>query len=207
MTQLDLFGEVEAAEARAAGEQADVHQQAIEFLTSPWSGLLAWWMDPEGATIERRLDHGSTPCRYRSGRIGEADWPGYAYSMWRDGLHFERGNEWSAAGGWSHRPRHVIPWETLHELRDAHPDALAELRRLSAGRGVPHSLGWRWYSCPAILTPWGWHPDYYESEREQDYYTGETFDDEAPPHAYADRLRAWAIVVSLAGQLGAGVRP
>lgn len=204
MTQLDLFGEIEAEEARAAAEQADVQRQAIEFLTSPWPDLLTWWIDPDAATTNRRLDHGATPCHYRSGRIGEPDWPGYAWSMWRDGLHFERGDEWP---GWRDRPRHVIPWALLRQLRDSHPDELAELSRLSRGRGTAHALGWRWYACPAILTPWGWHSDYYEAERRQDYYPGDTFDDEPPPHAYADRLKAWAIVVRLAGKLGAGVQP
>lgn len=198
MTQLDLFGEVEAAEARAAVELADVHRQAVEFLTSPWSDLLAWWIDPEGSTIERRLNHGETPAHYRRGRIGEPRWPGWAWSKWRDGLHFERGDEWSAACGWWHRPLHVIPWSSLLAVRDAHPDALAELRRVSAGYGTPHSLGWRWYSCPATLTNWGWHPSYYESEREDDYYDGDTFDTPAPPNGFAHRMAAWAIVIELA---------
>ncbi len=207
MTQLDLFGEIEAEEERQAAQVLDVHRQAVEFLTYPWPDMLAWWIDPDGATIERRLDHGSTPCKYRSGRPGDPDWRGWAWSTWRDGLHFQAGDEWAAAGAWSHRPSHVIPWSTLHQLRDAHPAELAELRRLSTGRGKPFGLGWRWYAEPAILSPWGWHPSYYESEREQSYYTGDTFGDPAPADAYAARLKAWAIVVELAAQLGPEVRP
>lgn len=207
MTQLDLFGEIEAEEKRAAAELADVHRQAIEFLTSPWPDLLDWWIDPEGSVIERRLDHGETKASFRHGRIGEPDWRGWAWSKWRDGLHFQAGDEWSAAGGWWHRPSHVIPWATLHQLRDAHPDALGELRRLSAGRGTPWSIGWRWHACPFILTPWGTHPSWFEGEREQDYYSGNTFDEPAPPNAYADRLKAWAIVIELVTHLGPEVRP
>lgn len=205
--QPDLFGEIESAELRSAELDADVHRQSVEFLTSPWSGLLAWWIDPERSESERQLDHGECKASYRRGRMGEPEWPGWAWSAWRDGLHFERGDEWSQSGGWRRRPTHVIPWSSLHQLRDAHPDELDELRRLSRGRGTPHSLGWRWYSMPSILNPWGCHHSYFESEREDDYYAGDTFDDVPRPGGFRDRIKAWGIVVDLARKLGPGVRP
>lgn len=195
--QYGLFGEIEEAEAAEAAEADRRRLDAIEFLTSPWPSLLAWWCDP--AEAERRVDHGEVKASYRRGRIGEPDAPGWAWAVRPDGLRFERGDEW---GGWFNRPRHYIPWVALHQLREAHPAALADLRTLAAGRGRPHSLGWRWYMAPHILTPWGWHPSYYASERREDYYDGDTFDTPPPPGSFAARIRAWGIVVDLVRKLG-----
>lgn len=184
--QLDLFGEIEAAESAAEAKAADVRHQAHEFLTcEPWTDLLEWLLNPD--RVEADLTHGETKAH-----LGKR----YAYAIWRDGLRFEQRDEWSLRGGWNCRPRHVIPWAELHALVDARPDLLAEIQRLAQGRLV--QVGWRWRMRPFILTIGGWHSSYLESERSDDYYSHDGHAlDVRTENAYADRLWAWYHAVEI----------
>lgn len=188
--QLDLFGEVEAAESLAEVEAADVRRQAHDFLTGePWTDLLDWLLNPD--RVEAQLTHGEA-C------LGED----YAYAIWKDGLRFERRDEWSKRGGWHCRPRHVIPWAELHALADARPDLLAEIRRLAEGRTT--QAGWRWRMRPFILTiAGGWHPTYIDGERHDDYYDHDGYAPQVrTENAYADRLWAWYHAVEIVSDYG-----
>lgn len=176
--QYDLFGEVAAAE-EAAAAAADLRaRDARTFLASPWTDLLGWWGHPEA--IEALVDHGETKAA-----VNHAGW---AYSIRPAGLHFERQETW---GGWHHRPRHLIPWSELRAWRDAHPDVTAQIEALSAGRGHPRRLGWRWWGQPFALRGTGWHPSYYDAEQQPGYYDG----DERPESAWGDRMAAWHLVI------------
>jgi hypothetical protein len=167
--------------------------EARAFLTSPWSGLLAWLIDPEAT--EALLHHGEVKASYRRNRAPDAGW---AWAIWRDGLHYERGNTW---GGWDHRPRSVIAWADLHAMRDAHPVEMAQIAALAEGRGHPRRAGWRWFMTPSIVTNWGgWHHDYYTSEMDDDYYDV-GYKVPGPPNGYADRLNAWLLATQIAADL------
>lgn len=185
--QLDLFGEVEAAEQASARASEGRSRAANTFLASPWPDLLGWWGYPD--VVEAQLHHGETEASKRSGPNGT---PGWAWATWRDGLHFEGEACWSKAGGWSHRPSWVIPWTELHALRDSRPDITQRILDLADGHGaVRRGYGWRWWAAPYTLTPWGWHPSYYEVEQQADYYDH----DARPEGAWADRMAAWRLVL------------
>lgn len=164
--QPDLFGETDAIE-----------DAARNFLATPWTSLLGWWGHPD--VIEAMVDHGE---------IKASKGEGYAYSIRPKGLHFEPVETW---GGWSSRPRHMIPWASLRAWRETHPGVTAQIEALSAGRGHPRRLGWRWWMEPFALRGRGWHPSYLEHEQEPDYYDG----DERPDTAWADRMTAWHLVI------------
>lgn len=186
MVQYDLFGEMEAAEKAEQCRARQATAAARTFLSeTPWPDLIAWWLHPTAA--EKRLDQGEAKASYRRGPEGE---PGWAWAIWRDGLRFEAGATWP---GWGHRPRWCIPWAQLHEIREDNPELTAKLHQLAAGRGHPHSVGWRWWSDPFALHPQGWHPDYLQSERQPDYYDG----CDRPDTAYADRLQAWRMALDV----------
>lgn len=184
--QLDLFGEVEAAEAATAAAEAEVCRQAVEFLTSPWRDLLEWILDPD--RVESRLDHGETKAR-----CGE----GFAYAVWKDGLRFERRSEWSRGGGWSRRPVHCIGWDELRATRDRQPDLVGKIHELAQGR--TDQSWWRWRMQPFIITIGsGWHRSYIDHERPDGYYRHVPHvPGELAGQAYADRLWAWYYAVRL----------
>lgn len=159
VVQLDLFGEIEAAELAEAAARDSAAMQAAAFLVeTPWPDLLAWWIHTDAT--ESRLDHGECKASYRRSPDGS---PGWAWAIWRDGLRFEAGDSWSAAGGWRHRPRCCIPWVELRAFRNAHPEVTARLQELAAGRGDPHARGWRWWIPPHGLRPDGMHESYVTS--------------------------------------------
>lgn len=184
MVQYDLFGEIEAAEQAAQRAARAASAAATAFLSeTPWPDLISWWLHPQ--ETQGRLEHGDTKAKFRRGPDGTAGW---AWATWRDGLRFEAADTWQ---GWGHRPRWCIPWSQLHTLRDAHPAITAQLHALAAGRGHPHSVGWRWWTDPHALHPHGWHPSYLQSEQEPDYYHGCS----RPETAYTDRIRAWNLTL------------
>ncbi|WP_454793786.1 hypothetical protein [Mycolicibacterium lutetiense] len=189
MIQYDLFGEIEATEKAAQRRARQATAAARAFLSeTPWPDLIAWWVHP--TATQSRLDQGEAKSSYRRGPDHA---PGWAWGIWRDGLRFEAGDTWQ---GWGHRPRWCIPWSQLHEIRSDHPEVTAELAELAAGRGHPHSVGWRWWSDPFALHPHGWHPDYLESERQPDYYDG----CDRPETAFTDRLQAWHLALTVIAQ-------
>lgn len=192
--QYDLFGEVEAVEKTAQAAALATSAAARSFLTeTPWPDLLGWWLYPEA--IEANLTRGEAKASYRRGLAGG---PGWAWAIWRDGLRFEAGSTWQ---GWNHRPRWCIPWGELHGLRDAHPDVTAQLDALADGRGHPNALGWRWWTDPFALHPDGWHPSYLDGEQQADWYDGCA----RPGTAYADRIRAWRLVLCVVGDAALSV--
>lgn len=162
--------------------------EAVDFLQSPWPDLLAYLVDPE--YIESRLDYGEVKAS-----LGD-EW---AWSRWKEGLHFERREPWSDHGGWSHRPCGMIPWVALRDLIASHPAELAQIRALAEGRGTPRSLGWRWFMQPAIMRT-GMHHSYIEHEREDGYYATEPWWP-TRPNGYADKLNAWLLAWRVAGAL------
>lgn len=169
---------------RASAQAASA--AACTFLTeTPWPDLLGWWLHPD--VIEARLDRGEAKASYRRGPGGK---PGWAWAIWRDGLRFEAGDTWQ---GWGHRPRGCIPWQELHGLREAHPELPTQLRALADGRGLPNSLGWRWWTDPFAMHPDGWDSSYLEDEQQADWYDGCT----RPETAYADRLEAWRLMLGI----------
>ena len=168
--------------------------EAIAFLTMPWPGLLGWVCDPDA--IEANLDHGECKASYRVGRDDDLGW---AWAVWKDGLHYERGDTWIRGGGWSLRPRHVIKWTDLHALLDRHAAQVGQVKALAAGRGRPRGLGWRWFTDPYIISTPGAHPSNLEAERSDAYY--DLIDEPGRPHGYADRLNAWLICTQIAAQL------
>lgn len=116
VVQLDLFGEIEAAELADASARDSAAVQAAAFLVeTPWPGLLAWWNHTDAT--ESRLDHGECKASYRRSPDGS---PGWAWAIWRDGLRFEAGDSRSAAGGWRRRPRCCIPWVELRAFSATH---------------------------------------------------------------------------------------
>lgn len=150
--------------------------EARAFLTSPWPDLLAWIVDPPA--IEALLDHGETKASYRNG---------WAWSIWKDGLHYERDDTWP---GWYHRPRHIIPWTDLHQLLSDQAELVARVRAIASRRGSPRSLGWRWFTLPEIIRGTTCRSN-LELEREDAYY------DVGGPGGYPDRLNAWALAVQI----------
>ncbi|MGW0162195.1 hypothetical protein ACWDUN_23060 [Mycobacterium sp. NPDC003323] len=187
VVQLDLFGEIEAAELADAAARDSAAMQAAAFLVeTPWPDLLAWWIHTDAT--ESRLDHGECKASYRRSPDGS---PGWAWAIWRDGLRFEAGDSWAAAGGWRHRPRWCIPWVELRAFRNAHPEVTARLQELAAGRGDPHARGWRWWIPPHGLRPDGMHESYMEGEQDPAYYDG----CQRSETAWRDRLAAWRLVL------------
>lgn len=186
--QYDLFGDLEAAHEAAAAAEREASAAARSFITeTPWPGLLAWWLHSE--VVESALDRGEVKASYRHGRGGG---PGWAWAIWRDGLHFEAGDTWE---GWNFRPRRCIAWAELRTIRRAHPEVTAQLQHLAVGRGHPKSAGWRWWADPFVLHPDGWSQQRLDSEQQADWYHG----CERPGSAYGDRLEAWRLVLDVVG--------
>lgn len=182
--QLDLFGDVEAAENAARTVDGIRSGLAKAFIIdTPWPELVSWWLHSDA--IEAMLTRGEVKASYRR---GPGSLPGWAWAIWSDGLRYESGDLWR---GWNYRPRWCIPWPQLHALRDAHPDVTARLLVLADGRGHPRSLGWRWWADPFALHPNGWHPDRLKDEQHPDWYDG----CDRPETAYADRLEAWRLAL------------
>lgn len=189
--QLDLFGEVEAAERSAQTVNEIRSGLARAFIIdTPWTELVAWWLHPDA--IEAMLTRGEAKASYRRtpGCIG-----GWAWAIWTDGLRYEPADTWR---GWSYRPRWCIPWDQLHAMRDARPEVTAQLLELADGRGHPRSLGWRWWQPPR--RPSDWHPDVLATDQNPDYYD----DCGRPETAYADRLEAWRIALDAVRSVSVG---
>ena len=180
--QYDLFGEIEAAEAAAAlAADADSLAAAAFLASKSWGELLGWWLHPDA--IEANIQHGEIKAGYSGADRGR-----WAYAIRPDGLRFEAGDTWQ---GFSHRPRLCIPWAELHALRASRPDLTQELTELAAGHGHPRTFGWRWWLVPYSMGTI-WHPDYARAERQADYYDH----DDRPAEAYADRMRAWELILA-----------
>ncbi|WP_043736008.1 hypothetical protein [Nocardia asiatica] len=145
MTQLDLFGEVLAAERQqlAAGRQRSV--EALTCLRDSVPTALE-----VVATLRYQRTHDTTtPC-------AGGDW---AYCVCKRGLRFQAITEWQ---GWNHLPAHLLTWDELAALVGNDPrraeitawmDALPQPRWQPLSR--PHEL---WPN------PEQWHPDRITSD-------------------------------------------
>lgn len=191
-TQLDLFGQIEAA-AQAARDQ-DRHRIR--------GGLHALRDDiPDAMHVLVHLQ----PWRAREDRsIGlsglDDGSPRTAYSIRNAGLYYEDGATW---GGWGSRPANLVTWDELRALLADDPrraaltawyDAVPQLQEWVGSDGRREYRGsWRDHTRPYELdrSPRAWDPAYIEA-------------DHAAP-GWPARLTAWttlqAILTDTAGRI------
>jgi len=176
--QLDLFGEVEAAETVAAQADRSRLRGALEVLAFSCPDTLevlihlGYWRDRDDRSVGY-----------------SAPW---AYSVTRKGLRFEHETTW---GGWSSRPRHLVTWEELQGLVGLDPRR-RELIDWAAGlwrpgpedrMPFPDEVPWRYLIRPYELWPNAdhWHSSYVVS-------------DHAMP-GWDRRWRAWKVAGAILG--------
>lgn len=175
--QLDLFGEVEAAERQAA--------------------------DADRARIDDALTCLAISCPHALEVLWHLEWwkprdekgPGFtepwAYLVCRRGVFFEHESTW---GGWDCRPRNLVTWD---ELRDRLADdprragvvawatGLWHPTAADMGKPWPDLVSWRYLIRPYELDPHPemWNPSYAEGDREA--------------RGYADRMGAWRTTMAI----------
>ena len=145
MTQPDLFGELDAAEALAASAALGLKRDALTMLIDSHPNTLDLLIGT------RRRDTGEI----KQGKSGN-----WAYSVRNPGIYFEREDTW---GGWYARPAHLLTWDNFDAL-------VADDPRLDAVRAWASSLtavdAWKDRYRPFELwpDPERWHPSYIEGD-------------------------------------------
>jgi hypothetical protein len=122
---------------------------------------------PEAMNVVVHLEDWRT--REDRGIGASGDW---AYSLRRDGLHFEHTDEWwtgaRARGdryGWDRTPVNLVTWDELRALLGAHP-ARAGVLAWAAALPTP---SWNEMTRPYELwpNPHQWHPGYITRDHER----------------------------------------
>ena len=149
--QLDLFGEVEAAEDAARHADTRRRRDALTCLIDAHPTTLDLLLG------DRRLDRGEI----RQGMSG--DW---CYSVRATGFHFaDRTEHCRGGGGWYRRPAHRLDWDEL--------DAIAADPRVDEIRAWADSLTaidrWKDRYRPHEMWPHpdSWHPSYIDGDHER----------------------------------------
>ena len=165
--QLDLFGEVEAAETAAAKAE---RARLVDGLTCLRDGPSR---TPELLIGPRRdglMHHGEVKAS-KSGK--------WAYAPRPQGLRFERVTTW---GGWGAHPAHWLHWDEL-DVQVGEDPRLAEIRAWS--ESLTDIDAWKDRTRPYELwpDPGSWHPSYIAGDHER--------------RGWAERLHAWTLTLGV----------
>ena len=148
--QLDLFGEVEAAEHAAERADRERRRDALTCL-----------IEAHPRTLELLLGD----LRHEGGEIKQGVSGGWAYSVRANGFWFQDRDEWSRGGGWYQRPKSRFSWDERAAI--AADPRVEQVRAWSAALTAPDSWKDRYRPFELWPHPETWHPSYITSDHER----------------------------------------
>ena len=174
--QLDLFGEIEAAENAAERAERERLRDALTCL-----------IEAHPRTLELLLGD----YRVDTGEIRQGVSGGWAYSCRRNGFWFQDRASWGAQpGGWYHRPAHRLAWDELDAIAAADP-GVAQVRAWSTDLTAIDAWKDRYRPFELWPNPDRWPPSYITSDHERP--------------GWAERHAAWTATIAICTDARAGL--